>query len=156
MLISLDLLLKKRSTLAHKWRHFKEKITSRTYFWPFLICCICQCYRVFSVARIVNKALRSVFGCVSWLRAEKKFFRPLHTFRSPSALKVSPGSFYPSPSSSYHHRSLNFPITSPSPINWTNEWIIAARRKTIERKSLLLFCNRRPRKCLCCASGIYF
>lgn len=38
----------------------------------FLICCICQCYRVFSVARIVNKALRSVFWCVSWL-SRKRF-----------------------------------------------------------------------------------
>ena len=43
------------------WRHFWGERSSRTYFWPFLICCIWQCYRVFSVARIVNKALRSVF-----------------------------------------------------------------------------------------------
>ena len=48
-------------THTQMWHHFWGERASRTYFWPFLICCIWQCYRVFSVARIVNKALRSVF-----------------------------------------------------------------------------------------------
>lgn len=32
-----------------------------------LICCICQCYRVFCVARIVTRALRSVFWLVCFM-----------------------------------------------------------------------------------------
>lgn len=49
-------------------------------FGPFVwVCCICQCYRVFSVARIVNKALRSVFGVFrGW--ASEETFSSFHTF----------------------------------------------------------------------------
>lgn len=56
-----------------------------------LICCICQCYRVFSVARIVNKALRSVFGwcfvAQSSEREKKKYF-PIHTFSSATSNRL--------------------------------------------------------------------
>lgn len=57
-------------------------------FGPFVwVCCICQCYRVFSVARIVNKALRSVFGVFrGW--AARRIFSSFHTFSSAPALKV--------------------------------------------------------------------
>lgn len=85
----------------------------------FLVCCICQCYRVFSVARIVNKALRSVFGVFrGW--AEKDF--SFHTTRLPVVSeKASFEGLFSSCSSRkgdlllVNHRSLNFPNSPITP-----------------------------------------
>lgn len=106
----------------------------------FLICCICQCYRVFSVARIVNKALRSVFRVFRGWAA--KFFLP-STFSSSSARRELWRSFVRDEKKSF------FFFIDEFPSSFINQSSVARKVENdlFERSESeigeILFCNRR-------------